>query len=41
MGSFLKFGQVVPEIFEFQCSKKWGFLRQDLEGTYLSEMAPK
>ena len=41
MGSFFKFGQAVPEIFEFQCSKKQGFFRQDLKGTYISEMAPK
>ena len=37
MGSFFKFGQAAPEIFEF----KWVFFRQDLEGTYVSEMAPK
>ena len=37
MGSFLKFGQAAPEIFEF----KRGFFRQDLEGTYVSEMASK
>ena len=41
MGSFFKFGQAVLEIFEFYCSKKQGFFRQDLEGTYISEMAPK
>ena len=37
MGSFFKFGQAAPEIFEF----KWVFFRQELEGTYVSEMAPK
>ena len=37
MGSFLKSGQVVLEIFEFFVI----FFRQDLEGTYISEMAPK
>ena len=36
MGSFFKFGQVVPAIIEFQCSKNRGFFRQDLEGTYIS-----
>ena len=41
MGSFFKFGQVVPEIFEFLCSKKRCFFRQALEGTYLSEMVPE
>ena len=46
MGSFLKFGQTVLEIFELYYSmgffrQKWGFLRQVLEGTYISEMAPK
>ena len=41
MGSFLKFGVAVPEILAFWCSKKWGFFRQDLEGTYLSEMASR
>ena len=33
MGSFLKFGQVVPEILAFECSKKRGFFQQDLEGS--------
>ena len=33
---FFKFGQAVPEIFKFYCSKKEGFFRQDLEGTYIS-----
>ena len=41
MGSFFKFGQAVPEIFEFQCSKKWGSFRQDLGGTYMSKMGPE
>ena len=33
MGSFLKFGQAVPEIFEFKCSKKQDFFKQNLEET--------
>ena len=41
MASFFKFGQAVPEIFEFLCSKKRGSFRQDLEGTYISEIALK
>ena len=41
MGSFFKFGQVAPGIFEFQCFKKTGLFRQDLERTYISEMAQK
>ena len=35
MGSFFKFGQVVPEILAFECSKKRGFFQQDLEGSSL------
>ena len=34
MNSFLKFGQAVPEIFEFKCFKKRGFFKQNLEETY-------
>ena len=34
MGSFFKFGLVVPEIFQFQCSKNLVIFRQDLEGTW-------
>ena len=41
MGLFFKFGQTVPEIFEYWCSKKSDFFRQDLEGTYISGMASK
>ena len=33
MGLFFGFGQVIPEIFEFQCSKKGCFFRQDLKRT--------
>ena len=40
MDSFFKFGQVVPEIFEF-FSKNWVLFRQDLEETYISEIARK
>ena len=40
MGLFLKFGQVVSEIFTFYCSKKRDFFRQDLEETYISGVAP-
>ena len=40
MGLFLKFGQVVSEIFTFYCSKKRDFFRQDLEETYRSGVAP-
>ena len=36
MGSFFKFGQAVPEIFELYCSKNRGLFRQDLrELTYI------
>ena len=31
MGSLFKFGEAVPGIFEFYCTKKWGFFRQDLK----------
>ena len=37
MGSFFKFGQAAPEIFEFYCSKNGLFL----DKTYMSEMAPE
>ena len=40
MDSFFKFGQAVPEIFEL-FSKNWVFFRQDLEETYISEIARK
>ena len=41
MGSLFKLFKVVPEIFELQCSRKTGFSRLHLEGTYISELAPK
>ena len=41
MGSFSKFSQAIPEIFELQCSKKRNFLRQGLEVIYVFEMASK
>ena len=41
MGSFFKFDQAVPEIFQFSCSKKQVFLDKTWEGTYIPEMAPK
>ena len=41
MGSFFKFGQAVPEIFEFSAQKTNFFLTRLKEGTYIPEMAPK
>ena len=41
MGLCFKFDQVVPEIFEFQHTKKGAIFRQDLGETYISGMAPK
>ena len=36
MGSFFKFGQAVPEIFEFEYSKKGVIFRDDLKGRELT-----
>ena len=41
MGLLLKFGQAVPEIFTFWCSKKGGFCGQKLQGTFILGVAPK
>ena len=41
MGLFFKFGQEVLGIFELQCYKKELFYRQDIEGTYIFEVAPE
>ena len=41
MGLFLSFDQAVLKIVEFYCTQKGGIFRQDLEGTYISGMAPK
>ena len=41
MGSLFKLGKVVLKIFELYCFRKTGFFRLDVEGTYISELAPK
>ena len=41
MGSFFKFRQAVPKIFEFFSPRNRVFFRKGLEGTYMSGMAPK
>ena len=41
MGLLFKFGQAVPEIFEFKCSNKEDFCGQELKGNFILGMAPK
>ena len=41
MGFLFTFGQAVPKIFTFQCSKKGVYCGQKLKGTFILGLAPK